>query len=91
MAIWKFGLEIEDKQIIRMPLGAEPLCVKVQRGRLCLWAFVDRDADNEDARLVRIVGTGHPFLKAERDTLQYVGTAMMLGDNLVWHVFIEKR
>ena len=84
--IWKFPLEITDSQVIQMPVGSEFMCAKMQGGTLCLWAYVNSEAVKEDIT-IRIVGTGHPFSKAERNDLWYLDTVQAMGGTLVWHVF----
>lgn len=83
--IWKFQLAPVESQDILMPAGARILTVQTQRDVLCLWALVDPQARTKP-RDIRIVGTGH---QADMNTMQYLGTAQMVGGALVWHVFEE--
>ena len=80
-SIWKFKLEITDRQIVPMPLKALILSVGVQRGSLCLWARVNTEAEVAD-REIEIIGTGHQI---RPDGRRYIGTAIM--EPFVWHVF----
>ena len=85
--IWKYPLELFDRQSLSMPAGAQPLSVQVQDGALFLWAYVD-PSRAADPRQVRIIGTGRPI---EYNPGRYVGTVQMEGGALVWHVFVEGR
>lgn len=78
--IWKYQLDVTDRQRLYMPKGAEILCVQNQGGVLCLWAKVDSGAKPEE-RVIVIVGTGRPI---HRD-LKYIGTVQQVA--FVWHVF----
>ena len=88
--IYKYPIEITDKQNVELPEGAHILSVALQHRKLCLWAMIDTDIKNEVGttfREVRIFGTGHPV---ELDgNWQFVGT--ILEETFVWHVFIEAQ
>ncbi|WP_103344078.1 DUF7352 domain-containing protein [Amycolatopsis sp. CA-126428] len=81
--IWKYALEIADRQTLQMPAGARLLTAQLQHGHLALWAEVDPAAEPED-RTVAIVGTGNPMPAGEAE---YVATAQAWIGHLVWHVF----
>lgn len=84
MTIWKFNLEITDKQTIHMPNGAHILSVQEQSGELCMWAMVDPEEEYMP-RKFRIFGTGHP-IDLDGDNSGFVGT-VQCKNGLVWHVF----
>lgn len=87
--IFKYPIEITDKQIFPMPLGAKILTVQVQNENPCIWAMVDPDAQTEEVA-IRVHGTGHPIY--DSSNLEYIGTFQsMYGVNLVFHVFKEKH
>lgn len=90
--IWKYQLQIIDRQIFSMPVGAkllsvgnqtdDPLFGELQTGScVCIWALVDTDADLVE-RTFEIIGTGNPM---EDDERFFVGTCII--DPFVWHVF----
>lgn len=93
-AIWKYALEVEDRQKILMPKNARILCVQTQAITMlgtktespCLWAMVDPEEDRRELREILIAGTGHT-----RDDLSefttYLGTFQLLGGSFVGHVF----
>lgn len=86
--IWKFALEVVDRQCVAMPKGAEVLCVQAQYDTPCLWALVDSDAAEKTSRCFRVYGTGHSIPDGD-GPLSYVGTFQLPG--LVFHVFEEER
>lgn len=94
--IWKYQLEITDRQEIMMPYNAQILTVQVQNGILCLWARVNPTAkkdpvyDEEDRkRRIEIIGTGNPIpkLTIAEARRKYIGSCVMEGGYFVWHVF----
>ena len=86
MTIWKYPLELTDEQQFRMPVGAKPLSVATQNGQLCLWALVDPSPyAPKETRRFYLRGTGHPMDDAV--DAAFIGTVMMHGGTLVFHVF----
>lgn len=81
--VWKYPLEITDRQAVTMPVGAQGLSVMVQDGQLFLYAFVDPDRP-VGFMPIRIIGTGNPIERAPGD---FIGTVSMPPH--VWHVFEE--
>jgi len=82
--IWKFPLEIVDQQEVEMPAEAGGIHVEMQNNQLCLWSMVDPEAPKVSVK-IRVVGTGHPIPDA--DKLTHLGSCLMAGGALVWHVF----
>lgn len=84
--IWKFPLEITDRQEVEMPQGACILSVQMNGGRPCLWALVDPEKPSEKFVLF-IYGTGRPV---DANGKAYVGTFQVRGmlEIYVWHVFV---
>lgn len=81
--IYKYELEVTDKQVVMVPEDSEPLSVQVQNGIVCLWMLVDPDQQLEELH-VFVVGTGNK-MPAGVDEHDYVGT-VQVGE-FVWHVF----
>lgn len=81
--IHKYQLQITDRQVIQMPVGAEILSVQWQRNQLCAWALVEKYETVHAPRVLHVVGTGHPVA----DGLEFLGTIQTHGGDLVWHVF----
>lgn len=85
--IWKYPLQITDKQIIAMPKGAEILSVGLQHGFVTLWVKADIDGSNSlEPVTIGIFGTGKS-LPEEVNVAQFIGTVQVLDGQLVWHVF----
>lgn len=84
--IWKFPLLINDLVELQMPKGAVVLHVALQGKQPCLWALVNSTEPTE-IRKFRIVGTGHLISLNEVPLLTYIGSFLMHGGALVFHVF----
>lgn len=82
-SIWKFSLEVADKQAVHMPVKAKVLCVQSQHDQPCIWALCDTNAPSVE-RTFAVYGTGHQH---EQIKGEYVGTCQCHGGALVWHVF----
>ena len=88
MRIWKWALEVTDRQTVMIPTGAKLLDVQVQPGPMqnhcCqLWALCDQNAPVEP-RHIAIYGTGNPM---PDEPGEYVATFQMRGGALVFHAF----
>lgn len=81
--IWKATLKPIDAQQIEVPEGAELLCAREQHEQICVWFRCNPSAPKE-LRDIAIVGTGHPAPNSEG---RYIGTASLMGGNLMFHVF----
>lgn len=82
LTIWKVILEPADVQDIEVPEGAELLTAREQHEQLCVWFKCDPSKPPSKRRLA-ICGTGHPAPEGAR----YVGTGLLDGGQLVFHVF----
>jgi len=83
--IWKYELKIDDLQNVTMPIGAEILSVQMQNDTPCLWALVNPDEKETDARNIETFGTGHPVTYDMGVTRKFIDTYQTRG--LVFHVF----
>jgi hypothetical protein len=81
--IHKFQLVVTDRQTIKMPAGAEILCIQVQYTTPCIWARVNTDCQPEQREFL-IYGTGHEHTE---ETGRYIGTFQLHGGGLVFHLF----
>ena len=81
--VYKYEVPINDRCAIMMPVGARLLHLAEQDGAPCLWALVDPVAPVE-ARHFRLAGTGHDV---DCHILAYVGTVLLRGGALVFHLF----
>lgn len=83
MRIWKWTLDITDRQTISVPEGCKLLTVQMQGEHPQLWAMCDPEAEMADLRIA-ICGTGNPL---PDENAEYVATFQSHGGALVWHVF----
>lgn len=81
--IYKYPIEITDKQTLPMPVGANILTVQVQNGNPFIWAMVDTEAPIEGVAII-VYGTEHPI--DESLNLEYIGTFQSNGKCFVFHV-----
>jgi hypothetical protein len=81
MTIWKYHIEITDRQIISVQAGAEIVHVGPDNDRVpSVWCLVDPEKPKEELT-VFIVGTGMPI----PNMTKYRGS--FTDDPFVWHVF----
>jgi len=81
--IFKYELDLQQKQGIMMPAGAEVLSVQPQMGQLCMWAAVDVEAPPELRHFV-LYATGEEL---PADHGRFVATVQGAGGALVFHLF----
>lgn len=82
--IFKYPLELTDRQEVNMPFDAKILTVQVQYGVPCIWAIVDTEIKHFHSRVFDIVGTGNPMRDCNH---KYLGTIQLHDGALVFHVF----
>ena len=85
--IFKYPIEVTDEFSVKMPIGAEVLCVQTQYEQVCIWALVAPDNEVTDMRF-RIFGTGHTF--DDNEKWDYVGTFQLRDGRFVGHLFKER-
>ena len=85
-SIYKYQLEVTDKQNIELPKGAEILTVQTHYGIVCIWALVDKEAEKE-YRSFEIFGTGHNIPVDMGVERKYIGTFQLNDGALVFHLF----
>lgn len=85
--IYKYPLQVQDKQTIKLPSGYKILTVQVQDGIPCLWAMVDTSIDCVEVNIITH-GTGNGIFGNEE--LRYIGTYQLNNGVLVFHVFESK-
>ena len=82
--IWKFDIDVDDEQQIKMPQLAELLSVQPQKGSVCIWALVNPDNPIVDRNII-MSGTGHDL--SDRLLGKFLGTFQITNGDLVFHVF----
>lgn len=81
--IWRFPLQIEQRQLVHVPAGAVFLDVSVgEDSQPCVYALIDPDAQAEPS-VVTVVTTGEEF---DPDGMTYLGTFKI--DWYVGHVWL---
>lgn len=80
-AIWKFEIQVQDRQTIQMPAGAHILTAQAQYDCICLWAEVEA-TNHLVNRHFEVIGTGSPVMDGFGD---YVATVQL--PPYVWHVY----
>lgn len=81
--IWKYTLDVEDKQFIAVPLNTELLSVQVQNEEPQLWALVDENEISRVNAKIIIHGTGHPANDIEG--MKFLGTFQLYNGSFVGH------
>ncbi len=83
--IWKY--ELKPEGIVHMPANSQVLSVGAQGTQMFVWALVDSTLPANHVKQFAIYGTGHE-VKASLDYDQeFIGTVLMMGGSLVFHVF----
>ena len=81
--IYKYPLQIVDKQTVLMPKGAQIIAVMVQKEQLCVWAECNPTGLVEPKTLW-LIGTGNSM-----PTLYLFHLGSVLMGPFVWHVYEE--
>ncbi len=82
--IWKYAVEMTDRFILRLPAGAEILCIQTQDGKPQMWARVCPEYPLV-GRQFAIIGTGHAAPPPTGG--RYIGTFQVHDGVFVWHLF----
>lgn len=83
ITVWKYELNVDDKQWLELPRGYKYLSIQVQNEKPCLWVQVDTEAV-QDSVLIVTYGTGHP-MKSKTD--KFIGSYTLYSGSFVGHVF----
>lgn len=87
--IFKYPIQIEDVQSIKLPIGAEILCVQTQRNEPFIWALVDPSSDADMiSHTFELFGTGHEVIYGMGIERKYIGTFQLHDGNLIFHLFL---
>lgn len=86
--VYKYQLNMTDRQVILLPMRAKPLHAEIQGNKPVLWAFVDTEELELFEYSVRIAGTGHEIKGFEPE--HYLNTFTTHNGELVWHVFVKE-
>ena len=80
--IWKYELQVQGTQIIKMPLGHEILSIQIQHDVITMWAKVDKMTKERPVK-IHMFGTGHDL--PEFYTGDFLSTVQ--DGSFVWHFF----
>ena len=83
--IWKYKLELTDRQTIVVPIDWKVLDVQIQAG-LCMWVLVDLGSSAQVPVEIAVIGTGNHW---NADGWIYAGTVQQMP--FVWHVFYRVK
>ena len=87
--IFKYPIRIEDIQSIKLPIGAEILCVQTQNNEPFIWALVDPSTDADMmSHTFELFGTGHEVTYDMGIESKYIGTFQLHGGDLIFHLFL---
>lgn len=84
-AVYKYNMNL-GPNLITMPEGAKPLAVHEHHSAIALWVEVDTTKSAVPTEFF-VAATG---MLLPDDATEYIGTALMSGGNLVWHVYRGK-
>lgn len=84
--IYKYELEITDKQSLFIPKNGVILSAQEQFNNIFIWVLVDSDNEKEE-RFFEVFGTGNPIYEDMGVDRSYIGTVQTHDNNLVWHIF----
>jgi hypothetical protein len=87
--IYKYPLEVTDRQELLLPKEATILTVQIQYGYPRLWVLVEPEAEVERWEFLTI-GTGHN-ITSPITSFRYIGTYQLDAGQLVFHVFAKKN
>lgn len=93
--IWKYPLELRDRQEISLPIYAKILSVGVTRDGLFLWAQVSpvlAKSHAHEKHTILVIGTGNPMPYHMDKDCHFIGTVIdpTRTIDLVWHIFEER-
>jgi len=86
ITVYKYPIQVEDKQELEINRGFLPLTVQLQNGEPFIWAQVDT-AQPKQKVIVRTYGTGHTIDMTKNPL--YIGSYQSKGGMFVFHVYVE--
>lgn len=86
-AVYKYEVPGTDEFTLDLPVGAKFLSVQVQYSTPVLYALV-LTTNARETRRFRLAGTGHPIEDPRQ--LDFIGTFLVSGGSLVFHLFVYK-
>lgn len=90
-AIYKYPLQVTDKQVLWLPWGFKILTLQVQNEVPCIWAEVNPNEKINVPVSLCTIGTGYTLVTENKYSLEYIGTYQLNKGALVLHVHQEKE
>ena len=87
MKVWKF--KVVEGSFLVLPKGSKILSTGIQGSDIFIWALVYPNAPFVERRVI-ICPTGSALSPAEQN-YDFIGTVLLAGGVLVYHVFAEKE
>jgi len=90
--IYKYPLETKRVQTIEVPQGGEILMFREQHNRPTMWIRHDKGVPTKKQQFM-LVPTGDEFIpdNANGSTLNYVGSCLLDGGAIVFHLFLVQQ
>jgi hypothetical protein len=96
--IYKYVLTPVDRQIVKLPKGAEVLSVESQfnpegflQEQVVVYAFVDEEEKETESFVFQTRGTGHYAGNFKRENYAFLGTVKLSNGKLMFHIFYRKE
>ncbi len=84
--IYKYKLEVADRQIVDLPTDAVILSIQTQHNMPVLWAEVDTNSPTKPI-IIEMFGTSHELREGMGTSRQYIATFQMNSGDLVFHAY----
>jgi len=85
MKIWKFELQKERTQLLKMPKKSEIMDIQMQNGKPVMWALVDPETDEIEVKINMYDTNWDTHQSSIKD--EYLSTVQ--DGELVWHFFMN--
>lgn len=91
LVIHKREIDIDDRHIFNIKGLAEILSFAVQHNRLVMYYMVEIDATDTNVADILIRGNGHNIDAELVDDYTFMGTHVMAGGGLMWHIWARRH
>jgi len=88
--VWKYPLEILNKQTILVPTGSKYLSLIEQNDIPTLYFLVNDGEEVMETISISMRGTGHPVEREMSKASRYIGTVNTYNGRLVWHIWMKQ-
>lgn len=84
LAVWKYDLNIKDRQEVWLPAGAQILSADLQQGELKLWVLVNPKETINVSHNLKLAGTGHNINDI---IIKFIDTIQFYNGSVIMHLF----